>query len=83
MPVHRFANYPDTRAYSNAFIVVHAGVNWGTPMVDGLMGGGAGETIEFGKAAFQTVDWTRDDISPTTVVANERSSDYTSLRVEP
>jgi hypothetical protein len=31
-------------------------------MVDGLMDGGEGETLEFGKAAFQTTDWTRDDI---------------------
>jgi hypothetical protein len=62
MPVYRFANYPDTRVYSKAFIVVHAGVNWCVPMVDGLMDGGEGETFEFGKAAFQTTDWTRDDI---------------------
>ncbi len=62
MSVYRFANYPDTRVYSKAFIVVHAGANWGIPMVEGLMDGGEGETLEFGKAAFQTVDWTNHEI---------------------
>lgn len=62
MPVHRFANYPGTRVYTNAFIVIHAGLPWCVPMVDGLMQAGEPEILEFGKAAFQTTDWTRDDI---------------------
>ena len=62
MPVHRFANYPNTRVYTNAFIVIHAGVPWCIPVVDGLTDGGDGETLEFGKAVFQITDWTRGDI---------------------
>lgn len=62
MPVHRFANYPGTRVYTNAFIVIHAGLPWCVPMVDGFMQAGEPEILEFGNAAFQTTDWTRGDI---------------------
>jgi hypothetical protein len=62
MPVHRIANYPDTRVYTNAFIVIHAGLPFCMPLVDGLMDGGEGESLEFGKAVFQTTDWTRGDL---------------------
>ena len=69
MPVHRFANYPNTRVYTNAFIVIHDGVPWCIPMVEQLMDGGEGETLEFGKGVFQTTDWTRPDIVFRTVGA--------------
>ena len=60
--MYRFANYPETRVYSKAFIVVHEGETWCTPIVEGLKDGGEGETLEFGKAAFQTFDWTNREI---------------------
>ena len=58
MPVHRFPNYPTTRVYARAGVIVHWGVVYIQPTHSMHSAGGRERRIETGLPLFQNFDWT-------------------------
>ena len=59
MPVRRFRDYPNTRVYTTARVVIHEGIMYCNPEYGGCSGMIRDLRQAIGRVAFKTFDWSQ------------------------
>lgn len=63
MPVHYFPNYPTTKVFTNACVVVHKQRVYHSPLSYPHEQGSTEYPHDFGKRHFRSADWTNNEIT--------------------